>query len=147
VSVEDQQRADERIPHLLATPAVVRWVSYEPALGPVNFNAACAHAAQWNLGSGGSWFEKKGRLECAMQMLDWIVIGGESGPGARPFDIAWARSVIRQGRGYVPVFMKQVGRFPNGDGFPDDFDYRKRDRKGASMEEWPEDIRVREYPR
>jgi protein gp37 len=82
-----------------------------------------------------------------MQMLDWIVIGGESGPGARPFDIAWARSVIRQGRGSVPVFMKQVGRFPNGDGFPDDFDYRKRDRKGASMEEWPEDIRVREYPR
>jgi len=70
-SVEDQTTADERIPLLLQTPAAIRWVSYEPALGPVDFS---------------SWLADG---------LDWIVVGGESGPGARRFDLAWARPTNR----------------------------------------------------
>src|SRR3990167_3694397 len=69
VSVEDQTTADERIPLLMQTPAAVRWVSYEPALGPVDFN----NYLPPDLNAFTDW---KG--------LDWIVAGGESGPGARP---------------------------------------------------------------
>ncbi|HET6374196.1 MAG TPA: phage Gp37/Gp68 family protein, partial [Candidatus Polarisedimenticolia bacterium] len=86
VSVEDQATADERIPLLLETPAAVRWVSYEPALGLASFFGP--DSPTWNRDGG----------------LDWIVVGGESGPDARPFDLAWARQTIAQCRaGGVPV--------------------------------------------
>src|SRR5207253_294171 len=85
VSVEDQQRADERIPLLLQTPAVVRWVSYEPALGPVDFTRLGAVLYPQDALNP----EMNGAL--GGPSLDWIVIGGESGAGARAFDIAWAR--------------------------------------------------------
>jgi protein gp37 len=86
VSVEDQQRAGERIPHLGSTPAAVRWVSYEPALEAVDWARA------------------------SVESLDWIVVGGESGARARRFDIAWARETMQacRARG-VPVFVKQLG--------------------------------------
>lgn len=122
VSVEDQQRADERIPHLLATPAAVRWVSYEPALGPVDFtpwfgrrvsvpdgdygNAYCSRC-------GIGWNDPDDDHECPPGFgprPNWLVVGGESGPGARPFDLAWARSTIRQCReAGVACFVKQLG--------------------------------------
>lgn len=163
VSVEDQQRADERIPHLLATPAAVRWVSYEPAFGPVDFS-------DWLpiLTIGGVEMERS---------LDWIVVGGESGRGARPFDISWARQTIEQCKeAEVPVFMKQLGAKP-WDSASSDIDHlfehcghaceyctecpsnegqRERaehpqliclkDRKGGDPSEWPENLRVREMP-
>jgi len=98
--------------------------------------------------------------------LDWIIVGGESGPGARPFDLAWARSTVEQCRAAgVPVFVKQVGARPchgEGEGFPHapgdvakprtvgDGEGRYfvtlRDRKGGDWNEWPEDLRVREFP-
>lgn len=129
VSVEDQKTADERIPILIQAPASIRFVSYEPALGPVDFS-------QWLRPAG---FEN--------QWLDQIIIGGESGPGARPFYVDWARTAISQclAAGVAP-FMKQVGRYPNGSGFPPEFDHRKRDRKGGLMNEWPPEIRVRQFP-
>ena len=100
VSVEDQVTADARIPELLATPAVVRFVSYEPALGPVDFSR---------------WLESMEPDEDAVgpaQMPDWIIVGGESGPGARPMHPEWARSVRDQCRGAgVPFFMKQWGEW------------------------------------
>lgn len=101
VSVEDQQRADERIPDLLATPAAVRWISAEPLLGPVDlqiidFDGATAICA----------------LEKAPHGLDWVVVGGESGPGARPMHPAWARSLRDQcAAAGVPFFFKQWGEF------------------------------------
>jgi protein gp37 len=122
-SVEDQATADERIPLLVEVPAALRWVSYEPALGPVNFRRVSS--------------------------LDWIVVGGESGPGARPFDVEWARSAIRQGReAGVPAFVKQLGanRYDNGKPFRSWGAMKLRDRKGGEPEEWPEDLRVREWP-
>ena len=148
VSVEDQATADERIPLLLQTPAAVRWVSYEPARGPVDFRLFLDRGAA---------VETRG--------LDWLVIGGESGPRARPFALAWARRAIAQCRAAgVPMFLKQLGNDPYF-GMDDRSDWPAgvrvewsghgvgtgrpclRDRKGADMAEWPEDLRVREFPR
>jgi protein gp37 len=121
VSVEDQANK-YRIDLLRQTPAAVRFLSIEPLL------------------------EDIGKLD--LTGIHWVIVGGESGPGARPFWIDWADDIIQQCKAArVPVFVKQVGLFPNGSGFPHDFDYRKRDRKGANMDEWPERIRVREFPR
>lgn len=123
VSVEDQKTADERIPHLLATPAAKRFVSYEPALDAVNFTP---------------WLES----------LDWIIVGGESGLGARPFNIAWAEETLAQCKAAgVACFVKQLGANVilecRGVGW---FFQSLKDRKGGNMEEWPPDLRVREFP-
>lgn len=174
-SIENQTTADMRIPLLLQTPAVKRFVSYEPALGPVDFRkwtdeglecGTCdwtgvesedllrEHADSGIRGSSeDSWYAcPKCNAECAHlpidERLDWIIIGGESGPGARPFDIQWARQVIKQcAAAGVACFVKQLGAKPherrvNGDHVFFDL----KDRKGGSMEEWPEDLRVREMP-
>jgi protein gp37 len=168
VSVEDQATADERIPLLLQCPAAVRWVSYEPAIGPVDM-------ARWMWPTCCSWDARYGTFEDALaagaraerirhslvlsesRFLDWVVVGGESGPGARPFDLAWARSIIGQCReANVPVFCKQLGSrpFETGVGLLDDEDpdaidvcpVRLKDRKGGDPSEWPADLRVREFP-
>jgi protein gp37 len=138
VSVENQATADARIPLLLQTPAAVRWVSYEPALGQVDFS--------------GNWLRcgKPAVHAHCNPHLNWIVVGGESGPGARPFDLAWARQTIAQGRAAgVPVFVKQLGARPfefTLHDFPHDAKLGLSDRKGGDPAEWPEDLRVREYP-
>lgn len=107
ISVEDQKRADERIPELLATPAAVRWVSYEPAIEDVEF--------QRDRG----WLEPFQDVTPSLvrtPRISWIVVGGESGPGARPFDLSWARSTIRQCReAGAAVFVKQLGDNVRGD--------------------------------
>lgn len=177
VSVEDQATADERVPVLLTTPAAKRFVSYEPALGPVDFRP-------WLHGHevAGTPFDGAphvGGCVAYTPPLDWVIVGGESGPGARPFDVAWARTTVRQCRAArVPVFVKQLGanvHDRNDAGFdgiepmswPDDnyldrieedvHGYREdhqgaeiriflRDRKGVEPTEWPEDLRVREFP-
>ena len=94
VSIEDQPTADERIPELLQTLAVVRFVSYEPALGPVDF---CANAKQeWKPGS---------------PELDLVIMGCESGPGARPMEDDWARLVRTQcQRADCAFYLKQAMR-------------------------------------
>jgi hypothetical protein len=96
--------------------------------------------------------------------ISWVICGGESGPGARPFDLAWARNARDQcAAAGTAFFMKQVGahpilsvtdlhkllaELPDTDRTLEDNCYRLklRDRKGGSMEEWPEDIRVRQFP-
>jgi protein gp37 len=138
VSVEDQKTADERIPLLLKTPAAVRFVSYEPALGPVDFERWVDRTTD---GSG----------------IDWLIIGGESGPGARPCDIEWIRSAVRQCKAAgVAVFMKQLGAKPGKSIRAPDSDHSGRDywepiklksRKGGDPTEWPADLRVREFPK
>lgn len=161
-SVEDQQRADERIPHLLAAPAAVRFLSVEPLLGPVdlgrwigNYDCHPCRARFWgdevravdglvavevesdpehpddpeaernrcpyckhpDLGTGdvgpacGSDYEDEPRL-------DWVIVGGESGPGARPMEPAWVRSLreqceLAEGR-EVAFFFKQWGGVRKG---------------------------------
>jgi protein gp37 len=146
VSIEDQATADARIPILLQTAAAVRWVSYEPALAAADFK-------DWlppHVGHRSEHFAEG----TSGPALSWLVVGGESGAGARPFDLAWARQTIAQGKAAgVPVFVKQLGARPVYDvqmtGEPETVhrnDLRLRDRKGGDPAEWPEDLRVREWP-
>lgn len=91
VSVEDQETADARIPILLEIPAAVRFVSYEPALGPVDLDGCDADPDS--------------------PYIDWVIAGGESGPAARPADPQWFRDVRDDcRRAGVPFFMKQMAR-------------------------------------
>jgi hypothetical protein len=80
--------------------------------------------------------------------VSWIVVGGESSHGARPFLTKWARSLVRQCRAVrVPVFVKQLGAEPRMvDGSRKVVPLRIKSRKGADMSEWPLALRVREYP-
>jgi protein gp37 len=118
VSVEDQKTADARIPYLLQTPAAIRYASYEPALGPVDFTAVRLPEWTGGLGAppihslrpdvrqwepGGSYMATK---------LDQIIMGGESGRNARPMHPDWARSTRNQCRDAgVAFFFKQWGEW------------------------------------
>lgn len=88
VSVEDQATADERIPLLLQTPAAVRWISAEPLLGAIDLRLE--RLAEWNA----LLAEHHGDLDGVH--IDWVVVGGESGPKARPMHPAWVRSLRDQ---------------------------------------------------
>lgn len=155
-TAEDQQRADERAAHLRMVPALVRFLSVEPMIGPTS------------------------RLP--LDGISWVIIGGESGPGARPFDLAWARSAVAQCRasGAAP-FVKQYGARPvdsdrrvgicnaideraivagkalgvyeeprPGDAMGSYLPFNMvmlRDRKGGDPDEWEPELRVREFPK
>lgn len=110
VSVEDQAAADERIPHLLATPAAVRFISAEPLLGPVD--------VRWSLGHPigiAAGFLERGSFSPGLETLhplDWIIAGGESGPGARPVHPQWINSLRDQcAAAGTAFFFKQWGEF------------------------------------
>jgi protein gp37 len=164
-SVENQECADERIPHLLRCPAEVRFLSVEPLLGPLDLMEYLTVPCPSCDGAGGgrnfhtlslddgAWdcqqCEGSGRkIEKYMSNIDWVIIGGESGTGARPFDIQWARSIITQCRAAgVAVFMKQVGSQPMGSALDCLNGWiSKLDRKGGDWQHWPQDLRVREMP-
>jgi protein gp37 len=105
-STEDQQRWDERVHHLTRTPAAVRWVSAEPLLGPI---------------------EMGGRI-------DWLVVGGESGLGARPMHPGWVRSLRGQCAQFgVAFFCKQLSIPGSSKALKD-------------IDQFPADLRVREWP-
>ena len=118
VSVEDQATADERIPFLLQTPAAKRFVSYEPAIGPVDFELAQC-TCPWPADAQ----QSRHLLSCPADirrpdqqkkrwLLDQIIMGGETGPGARPLHPDWARSVRDQcAEAGVPFFFKSFGEW------------------------------------
>jgi protein gp37 len=112
-SVEDQSTADARIPHLLATPAAVRFVSAEPLLGPVLLDDMC-DGVKFVDALGGKWWHdsEPPHIECGKPRLDWVIVGGESGKHARPMHPKWARSLRDQcvSTG-VPFFFKQWGEW------------------------------------
>jgi protein gp37 len=190
VSVENQRYADERVPRLIATPAAVRFVSYEPALGPVDLTDITLPD---ELAEGARL--RTARCNALTEMdddhfynrhpkLDWVIVGGESGRKARSFHAAWARTVVSHCKSYgVPVFVKQMGRnvrdrndngfqggmgdefrreWParlleedriedNPNGFREEHQgalvrIRLKDAKGGDPQEWPEDLRIREWP-
>jgi protein gp37 len=112
VSAEDQARADERIPDLLATPAAVRFVSCEPLLGPIDLEdikmfGGMARYDGLRYGEV-SYCGKTHRC----RGLDWVIAGGESGAGARAMQYDWAASLLRQCQlAQVPFFFKQWGEW------------------------------------
>ena len=114
ISCEDRATADARIPLLLQTPAAVRFVSVEPMLGPVDLRMP----SQVTRSKARELARKIHATldEESFQVLDWVILGGESGPQAREMNIEWARSVKNQCvAAGVPFFYKQgpgdVGRF------------------------------------
>lgn len=120
VSVENQATADERVPILLDTPAALRFVSAEPLLGPLNLTAldtrlgGCSPVSMDAL-AGQVWIPGNA-MESSRTIrgrhLDWIICGGESGPGARPCHPDWVRSLRDQcDEAQVPFFFKQWGRW------------------------------------
>lgn len=121
-TVEDQKRADERIPHLLRVPARVRFLSMEPLLEAVDLRRWLGEIeCPYRMSPGepmptpaGSVYSCCGQFTSYVDTaLSWVIVGGESGSGARPFDIAWARSLVEQCQAVeVPVFIKQVGAHP-----------------------------------
>jgi protein gp37 len=107
-TAENQIEADRRLPILLRIPAVVHFASVEPQLGPVDLATYLAEG------------------------LDWVIVGGESGRGCRPFEPDWARSLRDQCRDVgASIFVKQLGGHPN-----------KRD----AVDDLPFDLRIREWP-
>jgi protein gp37 len=129
-SVENQETANERIHELrnCRDLSPVLWLSYEPALAAVNFGSR-------------------------LKSIDWLIVGGESGPAARFCNVAWIRWAILQCQAAgVACFVKQLGAIPIDP--PRDAIYENdvwnmadiKDPKGGNWDEWPEDLRVREYP-
>lgn len=106
-SVENQEAAGERIPHLLRTPAAVRFLSCEPLLGPIDLEGRLDTDHECPEGGPvcGQCF-----AGAPAARIHWVIVGGESGPNHRPFDPAWARSLRDQCReAGVAFFFKQVG--------------------------------------
>jgi protein gp37 len=168
-SVEDQPAADERIGHLLRCPSAVRFLSCEPLIGGVDLPIpvgcrACNHP-------GPQLLAREGCHRCGgtghEPSIDWVIVGGESGHGARPCDLGWIRWIVEQcAEAGVPVFVKQLGARPCDASLgvpvvPDEHIHNAEqghiagngvqielaDAKGGDPAEWPADLRVREMPR
>jgi protein gp37 len=156
VSTENQATADERIPLLLQTPSAVRFLSCEPLLGPIDLKD-CGTTP---------YFTDRGCLpDRPGTSVDWVIVGGESGRGARPCDVEWITDLVAQcDFAGVACFVKQLGSAP---GFkleneerrgnmvpsfhhfdaPSGLHIKSVSGKGGDMAEWPEELRVREFPR
>jgi len=141
VSVEDQKTADERIQLLMRTHAAVRFISAEPLLGPLNITPFLTSGGI-RFGMGCKYGE--GGLD---KKLDWVIVGGESGPRARPFQLDWCESIVEQAKAAaVPVFVKQMGENAIWNAGSADWRIPFTDRKGADPAEWPRALRVRQFP-
>lgn len=168
VSVEDQARAEERIPILLDLPAHLRWISAEPLLGPVDLT----RVIQRNVRVGGFLVDELSNNVLSdedfniwtgemvqVPRLDWVVIGGESGSRARPFELEWCYRMVRDCVAHgVPVFVKQMG--DNTRAADTSFDLRRADGRypmfdhnrvvfgsRTELDEFPAALRFREWPR
>jgi protein gp37 len=114
----DQAALDRDVPKLLAIPAAAHGLSIEPQLAPV-------------------------RLGNFAPRLQWIINGGESGGGARPYHLEWARSLIAEcSVAGTAIFIQKLGCRPFEGGRPLCF----RDYAGGDMNEWPSDLRIRQFP-
>lgn len=137
---DGKKRLMGRLDCLLQVPAKVRFVSAEPLLGPLDLKPYFFKCT-------GCGYKP---CVCKGIAIHQVIIGGESGPGARPMDIAWARDLISQcDSAGVPVFVKQLGAKPysspranGGTGYM----LELKDRKGSNPAEWDEDLRRREFP-
>lgn len=125
-TVEDRRRATRRMSYLCRVPAAIHFLSLEPLLENV--------------------------FPMSLDGIDWVIVGGESGGGSRPFDLDWARNTVEScRRAGVSVFVKQMG---DASVWPLDDAARSALRsgrirlkpKGGDWNEWPADLRIREFP-
>jgi protein gp37 len=149
VSVENQETANERVPLLAQTPAAVRFLSCEPLLGPIDFDECGSRGAEDGDPFAFSALAGVDGAEPPIPGIDWCIIGGESGPRARPFHLEWCRDILAQcDFAGTAAFVKQLGAsavdcdlsLSLGERMP------LRDSHGGDMAEWPEELRVREFP-
>lgn len=163
VSIENA-RYTWRADVLREIPAAVRFISAEPLLGSL-FEASRVPGAGEGDGAARDAMQKDAngtghrRAPLALHGIDWVIVGGESGPGARPFHLEHAREIIRAAR-YMrsevfvdgellrhsapSIFVKQLGAKPTGRA---GITFNLRDKKGGDWDEWPADLRIREFPR
>jgi protein gp37 len=112
VSVENQTTADERIPLLLDTPAAVRWISAEPLLGDINLRSCLHRSPSAAFSSGRVTADMPAWTRFGSTAIDWVVVGGESGPKARAMHPDWARNIHNQcAAAGVPFLFKQWGEW------------------------------------
>lgn len=134
-SVEDQPRVS-RIKDLLKIPAPIHFLSVEPLISEVQLGL---NAVNYQRNVNG---RTKGD-----SAIDWVIVGGESGPKCRPCHIEWIYSVVDQCmKSGTPVFVKQLGGNPTRDTNLIHEPMSLNDEKGGNMEEWPADLRIRQYP-
>lgn len=132
-SVEDQDAADKRIPELLKVPAAVRFLSCEPLLGEVSFRWAMWVDHTATMVRYGS----VGHLD-GLRGIHWIIVGGESGPGARPMSPVWARRIRDEAKlAGVRLLFKQWGNWYPLISADEASQYPR-----AAMHEWPDGIRA-----
>lgn len=137
-TVEDQKRANERVPALLSIPARVHFLSMEPLLEKVDLFQA-RRPSHWV-----NTCEFSAR-NTALGSLNLVIVGGESGPDARPFDSEWAKQVVLDcGKAGVACWVKQMGENPFENGVSVLGKYLKH--HAADPSEWNEDLRVQELP-
>lgn len=139
-SIEDQQSLEKRLPLLMCVPARVRFLSGEPLLGPLDF----VEFARVNSRS-------------ILKGIHWVIVGGESGKNARPCNVDWVRGILHEcTMSGVACFIKQLGSLPytNHPGWDEPHEFNSvyddvlelNDSHGGDWDEWPEDLRVREFP-
>jgi len=147
-TVEDQKRADQRIPHLLRVPARVRFLSCEPLLEDVNLHSVRDADGALLFPLEHHRAEKLPPPYAGSRITDhpglqWVIVGGESGSNARQFNMQWARDIVTQCRNAgVPVFVKQMGDNPWDGALRETFTAHH----GADPSEWPPELRVQEFP-
>lgn len=139
-SVSEQHTADRNIPELLKCRdlAPVLFVSYEPALGPVDFSV---YLKSHRLGEDANHAETGA--------IAWLIIGGESGADARPFNLQWGADTLKQCReAGVPAFFKQAGSnvYHQASDMSNAYPVHLKDKKGGDLSELPNYLHVRQWP-
>ena len=126
-TAEDQMYYERRWPTLARVPAAVRFISHEPALGPLRVTEALDHHDN----------------PC---FPDWVITGGESGPRARPYDVDWAHALIHETPVDTAVFVKQLGASPQANGAPMTHPLQRLDPAWTVPSHWPASLQVQQFP-
>jgi protein gp37 len=137
-TTENQEMLDQRLLVLCSRPARVRFLSVEPQLEEVDLQHTLAVIRDVSYRPDG-WVS----IGLSRPIIDWVIVGGESGAGARTFQVQWAEDIVREcERWDVACFVKQLGAAPR----TGDFLHTLGNKKGADPAEWPAHLRVREFP-
>ncbi len=141
VTAENQEQADKRIPILLQIPAAKRFVSIEPMLGAVDIQQYLNHRPDLC----GCESDHEYCPHQYDEYLDWVIVGAESGAGRRECKTEWVRDIVGQCKAAeVPVFVKQLSLLRIVKCFK--HNTRRTSKLSKNRDEWPEDLRVQEYP-
>jgi protein gp37 len=137
-SVEDQQRADERVPVLTSIPARIRFLSCEPLIGPVDLRPWASLARADMVRNIAEANALRAFANAEAWALHWVIVGGESGPGARPMDSSWARDLVAVcDEAGIAAFVKQLGAAHAP---------ARSDAKAEEIEHFPAELRIRQFP-